>query len=95
LDTLVISIANKNKLLVVVYFETIKRELNKRLIYESRCDERLKVKPGRSSRLTYTVTRGTGTPKDLRWYSRGGSRSGPRDPGLKKPWIPGKDLGPD
>ena len=29
----------------------------------------------------------------LRWDSRGGSRSGPRDPGLKKPWIPGTDLG--
>ncbi len=25
---------------------------------------------------------------------RGGSRPGPRDPGLTKPWIPGKDLGP-
>ena len=64
MDTLVISIVNKNKLLLVVYFETIKRELNKRLIYECRCDERLKVKPERSSRLTYTVARGTGTPKD-------------------------------
>jgi hypothetical protein len=30
----------------------------------------------------------------LRWDSRGGSRPGPRDPGLQKPWIPGKDLGP-
>ncbi len=29
----------------------------------------------------------------LRWYSRAGSRTGPRDPGLKKPWIPGTDLG--
>jgi hypothetical protein len=28
----------------VVYYETIKRELNKRLIYECRCDSRLKVK---------------------------------------------------
>ncbi len=30
----------------------------------------------------------------LRWDSRGGSRPGPRDPGLQKTWIPGKDLGP-
>jgi hypothetical protein len=30
----------------------------------------------------------------LRWDSRGGSRTGPRDPGLLQPWIPGKDLGP-
>ena len=29
----------------------------------------------------------------LRWDSRGGSSPGPRDPGLQKPWIPGKDLG--
>ena len=27
-----------------VYYETIKRELNRRLIYECRCDERLKSK---------------------------------------------------
>jgi hypothetical protein len=31
---------------------------------------------------------------NLRWDSRGGSRPGPRVPGLQKPWIPGKDLGP-
>ena len=30
----------------------------------------------------------------VRWVSRGGSRPGPRVPGLQKPWIPGKDLGP-
>ena len=29
----------------------------------------------------------------LRWDSRAGSRPGPRDPGLQKPWIPGTDLG--
>jgi hypothetical protein len=27
-----------------VYYETIKQELNRRLIYECRCDERLKAK---------------------------------------------------
>ena len=29
---------------LVVYYEEIKRELNRRRIYECRCDERLKVK---------------------------------------------------
>jgi hypothetical protein len=44
---------------VFVYYETIKRELNnKRLIYECRCDERLKAKAERSTRLAYTVLRG-------------------------------------
>jgi hypothetical protein len=38
-----------------VYYETINRELNKRLIHECRCDERLKVKAGGSTRLAYTV----------------------------------------
>jgi hypothetical protein len=41
----------------VIYYETIKRELNKRLIYECRCDENLglKSKPERPTRLSYTV----------------------------------------
>ncbi len=43
---------------LVVYYETINRELNKRLIYECRCDERLKTKVERSTCLTYTVCRG-------------------------------------
>ena len=48
----------------VVYFESIKRELNRRLIYECRCDERLKGKVERSTHLGgYTVPWGTGTPK--------------------------------
>ena len=34
---------------VFVYYETIKRELNRRLIYECRCDERLKAKVMESS----------------------------------------------
>ncbi len=37
-----------------VYDESIKRELNVRLIYECRCDERLNSKPEGSTRLTYT-----------------------------------------
>ena len=32
----------------------MKRELKKRLIYEYRCDERLKTKTEESTRLTYT-----------------------------------------
>jgi hypothetical protein len=38
-----------------VYYETIHRELNKRHIYECRCDERLKAKDEGSTCLTYTV----------------------------------------
>jgi hypothetical protein len=41
-------------LYVVVYCESIKRELKRRLIYEYRCDERLKTKNEESTRLTYT-----------------------------------------
>jgi hypothetical protein len=41
-------------MIFVVYYETIKRELNKRLIYECRCDERLKPKTEGSTCLTYT-----------------------------------------
>jgi hypothetical protein len=37
-----------------VYYETIKREINKRLLYECRCDEGLKGKAEGSTRLTYT-----------------------------------------
>jgi hypothetical protein len=38
----------------VVYYESIKRELKTRPIYECRCDERLKTKTEESTRLTYT-----------------------------------------
>ena len=40
-----------------VYYESMKRELNKRLIFDSRCDGRLKVKPEGCTRLTYTMCR--------------------------------------
>ena len=40
--------------MVVVYYESIKRELKRRLIYEYRCDERLKTKTEESTRLTDT-----------------------------------------
>jgi hypothetical protein len=36
------------------YYESIKRELKRRLIYEYRCDERLKTKTEESTRLTDT-----------------------------------------
>jgi hypothetical protein len=41
----------------VVYYETIKRELNKRLIYECRCDARLKAKAEGSPCHAYTGLR--------------------------------------
>ena len=39
---------------VVVYYESIKRELKTRPIYECRCDERLKTKTEESTRLVST-----------------------------------------
>ncbi len=42
----------------VVYYESIKRDLDRRLIYECRCDERLKNKTEGSTRLVYTGLRG-------------------------------------
>ncbi len=38
----------------VVYYESIKRELETRPIYECRCDERLKIKAEESTHLAYT-----------------------------------------
>jgi hypothetical protein len=38
----------------LVYYQAIKRELNRRLIYECRCDERLKPKTEGSTHLVYT-----------------------------------------
>jgi hypothetical protein len=37
-----------------VYYESIKREVKIKPIYECRCDERLKTKVEESTRLTYT-----------------------------------------
>ena len=39
---------------MIVYFESMKRELKTRPIHECRCDERLKTKAEESTRLTYT-----------------------------------------
>jgi hypothetical protein len=38
----------------VVYYESIKRELQIKPIYECRCDERLQTKTKRFTRLSYT-----------------------------------------
>jgi hypothetical protein len=40
-----------NPLPIVLYYESIKREPKRRLIYEYRCDERLKTKTEESTRL--------------------------------------------
>ncbi len=47
-----------------VYYETLKRELNKSLIYECLCDERLKGKGEIYTPRIHCVDRGTGTPED-------------------------------
>jgi hypothetical protein len=39
----------------VVYYESLKRELKTKPIYEFRCDERLKTKVEESTRLTWTL----------------------------------------
>jgi hypothetical protein len=41
-------------ILLVVYHESIKRELKIRCIYECRCNERLQTKTQKFTRLTYT-----------------------------------------
>ena len=38
----------------VVYYESLKRELKKRCMYECRCDERLQTKTKEFTRLGYT-----------------------------------------
>ena len=39
---------------MIVYYESTKGEVKRRLIYEYRCDERLKTKTEESTRLTDT-----------------------------------------
>jgi hypothetical protein len=43
---------------LVVYYESRKRELKTKPIYECRCDERLKTKPEKSTRHVYTGLHG-------------------------------------
>jgi hypothetical protein len=40
---------------IIVYYKAIKREINRKLIYECRCDERLNAKAERSTRLGYKI----------------------------------------
>jgi hypothetical protein len=52
---------------LVVYYESMKREVQTRPIYECRYDERLETKTEESTHLTYTGLIGeleAGTPKD-------------------------------
>ena len=44
-------------LFIIVYYESIKRELKIKPIYECRCDERLQTKTKRFTRLSYTGSR--------------------------------------
>ena len=44
----------KENIYKVVYYESIKREVKTRPIYECRCDERLKTKAEESTRLVST-----------------------------------------
>ena len=46
--------ASTGKFLFFVYYESIKRELKIRGIYECRCDERLQTKTKKFTRLPYT-----------------------------------------
>ena len=50
---------------IVVYYETITRNLKKRFMCECRCDTRLKAKAEGSTRLSYTVPSGTVIPKNI------------------------------
>ena len=55
----------------VVYYESIKLELNIRLMYECHCDERLKTKAEGSTRLEYTGLLGElGAPKESKIDTR-------------------------
>jgi hypothetical protein len=50
-ENILSEITKKN---TVVYYESIKRELKIKPIYECRCDERLQTKTKRFTRLSYT-----------------------------------------
>jgi hypothetical protein len=72
---------------IVVYHETIKRDLMKRLIYECRCDERLKSKVERSTLLGYTVLCGglEHIKIETRFIDYGSRQQGTRFGSEKKP----------
>ena len=46
---------DKSRVKDKTYYESMNRELNKRLIFNSRCDARLKAKTEGCTRLTYTM----------------------------------------
>jgi len=59
-----------------VYYESINREVKRRLVYEYRCDERLKTKTEESTRLSYTgvvcllwIDKARGKDKTYTWVS--------------------------
>jgi len=47
----------RNLCFFVYYESSIKRELKRRLIYEYRCDERLKIKTEESTNLLFIMNR--------------------------------------
>ena len=53
---------------VVVYYESINREIQTRPMYECRCDERLKPKGEECTRLAYTGL--VGEPEHLKTETR-------------------------
>jgi hypothetical protein len=73
---------------LVVYYQSTKRKLNKRLILECRCDERLKAKAEGSTRLAYLHWRKQGENKKLAIASwvKMGIVSGQRRWALRKLW---------
>ena len=50
----ILKIRPRKKWVIVVYYESIKRELKIKSIYECRCDERLQTKIREVTRLAYT-----------------------------------------
>ncbi len=58
----------------VVYYESIKRDLKIRCIYESRCDERLQTKTKEFTRLTHTGLFITRVKRELMRVYRNGCR---------------------
>ena len=53
--TELLKLQKSGQFFLFVYYESIKRELKIRGIYECRCDERLQTKTKRFTRLPYTV----------------------------------------
>ncbi len=71
---------------VVVYYESLKRELKTRPIYECRCDERLKTKAEESTRLAYAwlLDVGNATPQGFFFVEKGLTRTAMASNGDRK-----------